>query len=109
MRFISTKDSRTSLIEIQRELSGDFLPAAKYELIDRLRQEGVPSGLLSVLYRLPARRYETVRDVSRTLSAIDTPASPVEEPQLAFPPAVEGAERSINLKGIETSLEKMSA
>lgn len=108
MRFISTKDSRTSLIEIQRELSGDFLPAAKYELIDRLRQEGVPSGLLSVLYRLPARRYQTVQEVSRTLSAIDTPPAR-REPQLTFPPALEGGERSINLKGIETSLEKMSA
>lgn len=108
MRFISTKDSRTSLIEIQRELSNDLLPAAKYELIDRLRLQGVPSGLLSVLYRLPARRYETVQEVSRTLSAVEPPG-PIEEPQLTFPPALEGAEGSVRMPGTESSLQKISA
>lgn len=108
MRFISTKDSRTSLVEIQRELSGDHLPAAKYELIDHLRQRGVPGELLSILYRLPARRYTSVRDVSRALSAIDAPPAR-EEPRLAFPPALGGIERPFNLEGDGTSLEKVSA
>ena len=60
-------------VQLEKNLKKVNYPLSKKDLVSYAEEKGVDEQVLRILKKLPAREYETLADVSKSVSEIDIP------------------------------------